>query len=110
MGGEGVQIASYEPGNYYELHHDGLQRRSTVLLYLTDVAEGDGGETIFPMLRAHGVPKDRTPPLPPAVVGWQHSAHDFEPEHVETLEPYCVDDFYMKVRPEVGKAVIFFSY
>lgn len=108
--GEGVQVASYHPGDYYEFHHDSLSRRATVLLYLTDLAEGDGGETIFPLVRAPGVPADAPAPLPPAVIGRERSGLNFKIESMEPMAPYCESDFYLKVRPEVGKAVLFYSY
>jgi len=108
--GEGVQVASYHAGDYYEFHHDSLMRRATVLLYLTDVADGDGGETIFPLVRAAGVPDDAPGPLPPAVVGRKRESLDFKVERMEDMEAYCESDFYLKIRPEAGKAVLFFSY
>lgn len=108
--GEGVQIASYYAGDYYGFHHDSLSRRATFLLYLTDVAEGEGGETIFPLVRAPGVPEDAEPPLPPAVVGHYRDALDFKVERMEEMRPYCESDFYLKVRPEAGKALLFYSY
>jgi len=108
--GEGVQIASYHPGDYYEFHHDSLMRRATVLLYLTDIPEGDGGETIFPLVRAKGVSEDAVPPLPPAVRGHKRVAAGFKVEHMEEMLPYCESDFYLKIRPEAGKAILFFSY
>lgn len=108
--GEGVQIASYRDGDYYGFHHDSLMRRATVLLYLTDVAEGDGGETIFPLVRAPGIPDDAAPPLPPAVTGGRGDGLDFKVSHMEEMMPYCLSDFYLKVRPEAGKAVLFYSY
>eukprot|EP00927_Polykrikos_kofoidii_P070869 TRINITY_DN67248_c0_g1_i1.p1 TRINITY_DN67248_c0_g1~~TRINITY_DN67248_c0_g1_i1.p1 ORF type:complete len:432 (-),score=54.64 TRINITY_DN67248_c0_g1_i1:148-1443(-) len=108
--GEGVQIASYAPGDYYEFHHDGLRRRATALVYLEDVAEGDGGETIFPMIRADGVSPDTPPPLPPAVVGYDRGTLGFKVESFRDMAPYCNSDYYLKVRPEAGKALLFFSY
>mmetsp|Transcript_115912 Transcript_115912/g.368580 ORF Transcript_115912/g.368580 Transcript_115912/m.368580 type:complete len:353 (-) Transcript_115912:5-1063(-) len=109
--GEGVQIASYHEGSYYEFHHDSLSRRATFLLYLTDVPEGDGGETIFPLVRRPGTPEDVPPPLPPAVVGRQRGERlDFKVERMEEMIPYCDSDFYLKIRPEAGKAILFYSY
>eukprot|EP00418_Pyrodinium_bahamense_P034340 CAMPEP_0179145978 /NCGR_PEP_ID=MMETSP0796-20121207/70466_1 /TAXON_ID=73915 /ORGANISM="Pyrodinium bahamense, Strain pbaha01" /LENGTH=279 /DNA_ID=CAMNT_0020846421 /DNA_START=150 /DNA_END=985 /DNA_ORIENTATION=+ len=108
--GEGVQVASYHPGDYYEFHHDSLLRRVTVLLYLNDVPEGDGGETIFPLVRAPGVPADAAPPLPPAVLGHERDGRDFKVERMEDMTPYCDSEFYLKIRPEAGTAVMFFSY
>lgn len=108
--GEGVQVASYHPGDYYEFHHDSLNRRATFLLYANDIPEGDGGETLFPLIRAPGVPEDREPPLPPAVTGRPREHLDFKVERMEDMAPYCASDYYLKIRPEAGKAVLFFSY
>lgn len=106
--GEGVQVASYEAGDYYEFHHDALMRRATVLLYLTDVAEG--GETIFPLVRAPGIPADTPAPLPPAVTAREGEHLNFKVDRMEDMVPYCNSDFYLKVRPEAGTAILFFSY
>lgn len=108
--GEGVQVADYHDGEYYGFHHDSLTRRATFLLYLTDVPEGGGGETIFPLVRAPGVPDDAVPPLPPAVVGHKPKHLDFKVTHMEEMAPYCESDFYLKVRPQQGMAVFFFGY
>lgn len=109
--GEGVQIASYGPGDFYEFHHDALHRRATLLLYLTDVAQGDGGETIFPLVRAAGAAEDQRPPLPPAVVGEDRGELlGFKAQRFEAMAPYCASDYYLKVRPEAGMALLFYSY
>lgn len=108
--GEGVQIASYHAGDYYGFHHDSLMRRATLLVYLTDVPEGDGGETIFPLVRAPGIPEDAKPPLPPAVAGHRNHGLDFKVKHMEEMERYCASDYYLKIRPEAGKAILFYSY
>jgi len=106
---EGVQVASYQAGDYYEFHHDSLKRRATVLLYLNDVPEGDGGETIFPLIGAQAV-NGTEAPLPPAVLGHHRQYLDYKVERMEDMVPYCESSFYLKVRPEMGKAVMFFSY
>jgi len=108
--GEGVQVASYHTGDYYEFHHDSLHRRATMLVYLTDLPDGDGGETIFPLVRASGVPVDREPPLPPAVLGYEKPGLDFKVGSMEEMTPYCESDYYLKIRPEAGKAILFFNY
>lgn len=109
--GEGIQVASYHEGDYYQFHHDAVQRRATFLLYLTDLAEGDGGETIFPLVKRPGLPEDMPPPLPPAVtLEAASTSKSFKVDHMEEMQPYCDSDYYLKVRPEAGKAVIFYSY
>eukprot|EP00971_Amphidinium_carterae_P021245 419425-Amphidinium_carterae.1 len=47
---EPFNMVKYEPGEYFKVHHDGKVRTMTVLVYLNDVLEGDGGETSFPTL------------------------------------------------------------
>mmetsp|Transcript_72142 Transcript_72142/g.192433 ORF Transcript_72142/g.192433 Transcript_72142/m.192433 type:complete len:299 (+) Transcript_72142:80-976(+) len=107
--GEGVQIAYYEKGDYYEFHHDALGRRATFLLYLNTLEPGDGGETIFPHLKSPGASGD--PPLPPAITGklgrW---SADFKVDKQEHLDAYCDSPYYMKIRPKRGAAVLFFNY
>lgn len=108
--GEGIQVAYYQSGEYYGFHHDSLMRRATVILYLNDVPEGDGGETIFPLIRAPGIPDDMEPPLPSAVQGRDRPRLDFKVEKMLDSTPYCESDFYLKIRPKRGMAVMFFSY
>ncbi|CBZ51212.1 putative 2OG-Fe(II) oxygenase family protein [Neospora caninum Liverpool] len=45
---EPLVVVKYEEGEFFREHHDGQFRRTTILLYLNDVAEG--GETEFPHL------------------------------------------------------------
>lgn len=79
-------------------------------MYLTTLEPGDGGETIFPLIRAPGVPSDREPPLPPAIGGVLREHLDFKVMKKEEMQPYCDSDYYFKVRPEAGKALLFYSY
>lgn len=50
---EGIQFLRYQYGERYLYHHDYLpgnpskQRVHTIILYLNDLADGDGGETSF---------------------------------------------------------------
>jgi len=108
--GEGVQVADYHDGEYYGFHHDSLTRRATFLLYLNDIPEGGGGETIFPLVRAPGVADDAEPPLPPAVIGRDREHLDYKVEKMEDMLPYCASDFYLKFRPVAGTAILFYNY
>lgn len=56
---EPLQVVRYHAGEKYEAHHDLFdlcdfpqkpRRHLTFLIYLNDLAEGDGGETTFPRL------------------------------------------------------------
>mmetsp|Transcript_1126 Transcript_1126/g.2521 ORF Transcript_1126/g.2521 Transcript_1126/m.2521 type:complete len:273 (-) Transcript_1126:17-835(-) len=48
---EALNMARYEPGQYFKEHHDGSFRPVTVFVYLSDLAEDDeGGETVFPYI------------------------------------------------------------
>ncbi|EAN31156.2 2OG-Fe(II) oxygenase superfamily protein [Theileria parva strain Muguga] len=44
---EKLVMVKYNPGDYFNQHHDGSFRSHTLLLYLNDV---EGGETVFPEL------------------------------------------------------------
>eukprot|EP00929_Paragymnodinium_shiwhaense_P062250 TRINITY_DN31080_c0_g1_i1.p1 TRINITY_DN31080_c0_g1~~TRINITY_DN31080_c0_g1_i1.p1 ORF type:complete len:342 (-),score=46.41 TRINITY_DN31080_c0_g1_i1:271-1296(-) len=109
--GEGVQVAEYVEGEYYGFHHDALHRRATFLMYLNDVPEGGGGETIFPLVRAQGIPLDAEPPLPSAVMGKKRESYlGYQIKRFEDMLPYCASDFYLKIRPQAGLAILFFGY
>ncbi|KAL6610406.1 hypothetical protein ACP70R_040375 [Stipagrostis hirtigluma subsp. patula] len=66
--GEDIQVLRYKNGERYQQHYDyfsnnvntlrGGQRIATVLMYLTDVAEG--GETVFPLAEEFDDAKDAT--------------------------------------------------
>jgi len=115
--GEEVQLALYTNGSYYGFHHDGHIRRATFILYLADTPEGDGGETIFPLIRAPHMSADVPPPLPPPVEGrsldYPYDAKNpqrFMITRRRAIQPYCESDYYLKVRPKKGQAVLFHSF
>lgn len=53
-------MVRYAPGEFFAEHHDGKFRPRTVFIYLTDVPEGDGGETYFPFLGLKFTPRRGT--------------------------------------------------
>lgn len=62
---EPLQIVRYGPGTFYRTHHDQNALRDepwgvrglTLFVYLTDAAEGGGGETTFPLLNLSVAPR-----------------------------------------------------
>lgn len=54
---EHLVVVRYEPGQFFNRHHDGRFRTKTIFLYLNDLPEGDGGETFFPDLRMKFTPR-----------------------------------------------------
>ena len=67
---EQLVVVKYEPGQYFNVHHDGIFRPVTVFIYLNDLPENGGGETHFPELGIRVSPKAGT-----AVV-WKNSSFD----------------------------------
>jgi len=54
---ERLNMVRYAPGQLFNRHHDGRFRPKTVFLYLNDLPEGAGGETLFPELGVQFVPR-----------------------------------------------------
>uniref|UniRef100_A0A7S0ADX9 Prolyl 4-hydroxylase alpha subunit domain-containing protein n=1 Tax=Pyrodinium bahamense TaxID=73915 RepID=A0A7S0ADX9_9DINO len=54
---EPLNMVRYAPGQLFKTHHDGRFRPKTVFIYLNDLPEGDGGETLFPELGLQIVPR-----------------------------------------------------
>jgi len=59
---ENVQITRYKKGQQLKLHHDFIvdapnQRVYSVIIYLNDLQEDDGGKTVFPMCKMSITPK-----------------------------------------------------
>lgn len=55
---EQLALVRYEPGQYFNIHHDGDHRSKTVFIYLNDLPdEESGGETIFPNLGVQFTPR-----------------------------------------------------
>jgi len=57
---EPLVVLKYEPGQFFKVHHDGAMRPATVFIYLNDLPEDGGGETMFPLLKFQVKPKART--------------------------------------------------
>lgn len=54
---EQLALVRYHPGEFFAKHHDGQQRSKTVFIYLNDLEEDAGGETIFPELGIQFMPR-----------------------------------------------------
>jgi len=57
-----VQLTRYEKGQQLKLHYDYIpnainQREYTVIIYLNDLEENDGGKTVFPLCKMSITPK-----------------------------------------------------
>ena len=85
---ESLQLLRYEPGQFYNTHHDyipqELERRQgvrilTVFLYLNEVEEG--GETNFPSLQLTVTPKTGRALIWPSVLDEYPNAVDGRTEH-----------------------------
>lgn len=51
---ENLQVSKYNKYGFYKLHHDFFsnninQRKYSIIIYLTDLQQGEGGETHFPL-------------------------------------------------------------
>jgi len=54
---ERLNMVRYAPGEFFAEHHDGKFRERTVFIYLNDLPDGDGGETLFRTLGLRFVPR-----------------------------------------------------
>lgn len=54
---ERLNMVRYEPGQLFNRHHDGRFRPKTVFIYLNDLPEGAGGETLFSDIGVQIVPR-----------------------------------------------------
>lgn len=54
---EQLALVRYKPGQYFTTHHDGEHRTKTVFIYLNDLEEDAGGETVFPNLGVQFTPR-----------------------------------------------------
>mmetsp|Transcript_83529 Transcript_83529/g.259472 ORF Transcript_83529/g.259472 Transcript_83529/m.259472 type:complete len:450 (+) Transcript_83529:124-1473(+) len=54
---ERLNMVRYSAGQLFNRHHDGRFRPKTVFIYLNDLPEGAGGETLFPEIGVQIVPR-----------------------------------------------------
>eukprot|EP00927_Polykrikos_kofoidii_P059534 TRINITY_DN54684_c0_g1_i1.p1 TRINITY_DN54684_c0_g1~~TRINITY_DN54684_c0_g1_i1.p1 ORF type:complete len:442 (+),score=58.57 TRINITY_DN54684_c0_g1_i1:122-1447(+) len=54
---ERLNLVRYSPGQFFNEHLDGGHRPKTVFIYLNDLPDDDGGETLFPRLGIRLVPR-----------------------------------------------------
>ena len=57
-----IQMSRYEKGQYFKTHYDIIpnepnQREYTVIIYLNDLEDNDGGKTVFPLCNISITPK-----------------------------------------------------
>lgn len=106
---ESLVVVRYEPGQYFNKHHDGDFRTKTLLLYLTDVE--DGGETLFSYLGLMVKPRAGS------AICWWNCDKDSGEADLHTLHSgtpprkgikYAVNCFFNKepVREENGSEII----
>eukprot|EP01062_Namystynia_karyoxenos_P040927 TRINITY_DN29779_c0_g1_i1.p1 TRINITY_DN29779_c0_g1~~TRINITY_DN29779_c0_g1_i1.p1 ORF type:complete len:301 (+),score=97.34 TRINITY_DN29779_c0_g1_i1:80-904(+) len=109
--GESLQVTRYngtaaaqgaaEGAGFYALHADSsyrLGRTVTAILYLTTSEEGEGGETIFPTVRAPGAPERL-----PAVSGSKQGEHG--------IADYCRHpEDWLHVRPRRGRLLLHYGH
>eukprot|EP01138_Halocafeteria_seosinensis_P008152 gb/GECG01008332.1/.p1 GENE.gb/GECG01008332.1/~~gb/GECG01008332.1/.p1 ORF type:complete len:414 (+),score=72.55 gb/GECG01008332.1/:1-1242(+) len=122
--GEVLQLTRYSEYQKYEFHFDSsmeLGRLVTVLVFLQDVPEGLGGETVFPHARVKPsqaknlskltgitLPEDEADPawddsdLPE--VGETHQ--DVQP----SMQQFCDHPRVLKFRPRQGDAIMWFNH
>eukprot|EP00927_Polykrikos_kofoidii_P056972 TRINITY_DN51069_c0_g1_i1.p1 TRINITY_DN51069_c0_g1~~TRINITY_DN51069_c0_g1_i1.p1 ORF type:complete len:322 (+),score=53.45 TRINITY_DN51069_c0_g1_i1:67-966(+) len=67
---EPLVLLKYEKGEFFKVHHDGAMRPATVFIYLNDIPEGGGGETLFHNLGFQIKPKAHT------ALMWYNRAED----------------------------------
>jgi len=54
---EQLALVRYKPGEFFNYHHDGVQRTKTIFIYLNDLPEDAEGHTVFPNLGVQFTPR-----------------------------------------------------
>jgi hypothetical protein len=125
---DGLQILRYNVSNAYTAHmdymtsrpdepfdydsaHVGGNRYATILLYMSDLKEGDGGETVFPKALPPDVPESERVELDDAIAELRASNATKgileEGSWEEKLTAQCRTR--LAVRPNSARAVLFYS-
>lgn len=99
--GEPLQLAKYGTGEKYEFHHDTDYRMARVATFLGYVRTPEsGGWTIFPLVNGSNTQSTSLPP-------------PLDPFHLENgvqaMQDYCNSDQFLRIKPERGDAILFFS-
>eukprot|EP00971_Amphidinium_carterae_P134536 2666332-Amphidinium_carterae.1 len=106
---EPFNMVKYEPGEFFKVHHDGKFRSKTILVYLSDVPEEDGGETAFPTLGLQFRPRKGTGVVWPNVVAPEKEdlrvVHEAKPPKILKYSVNCfVSQGY--IRAPGGRSLI----
>lgn len=94
----------------YDSAGQGTNRFATILLYMSDLGEGDGGETVFKHAWPLGVPEDQRKSRPEALEELRSSGDASELERDSWQELMVADcRSRLAVRPQSARAVLFYS-
>eukprot|EP00937_MAST-01D_sp_MAST-1D-sp2_P001427 g1427.t1 len=111
MGSESMQVVHYGVGGHYHAHHDSdgthTSRYATLLVFLTDVGGGGGGETAFP----RAVPLARAVErgeCAPAAGAESVLDENFELRYNLSQRAVCTQG--VAVPPRAGRAVLFYNH
>jgi prolyl 4-hydroxylase len=99
--GEPLQLAKYAVDDKYEFHHDTDRRMARIATFLGYVNSPEsGGWTIFPLVNGTNTKNTN---LSPALDPFKLDLG------VRDMQEYCETDQFLRVKPERGDSLLFFS-